>query len=289
MSSKKVDKNVDQKVIDSFGQEWATFKYVDPASDAALDEQFLAYCEPIDLSQFNSRTSVAADFGAGSGRWTSRLLPYFSLVYALEPSDGASTTLREKFSSEPRVKILQETLGANSIPNESLDLAVSLGVLHHIPNTALAIKEVSCAIKPGGLFLCYLYYSLENKPLYYKVLFSCVNVIRKITANLPHPFKRIFSEIISVFVYWPLARTSYVLSKFGFNTANFPLHHYAKMPLVMMKNDSLDRFGTSLEQRFTKSQIVDMLKMANFDLDSLQFSNIEPFWTFTVKKNTIQE
>jgi len=289
MSSKKVDKNIDQKVIDSFGQEWTTFKYVDPASDAALDEQFLAYCEPIDLSQFNPRASVAADFGAGSGRWTSRLLPYFSLVYALEPSDGASTTLRGKFSNESRVKILQETVGANSIPNESLDLAVSLGVLHHIPNTALAIKEVSCAIKPGGIFLCYLYYSLENKPLYYKMLFNWANVTRKIISNLPHPFKRFISEIISVLVYWPLARISNVLSMFGFNTANFPLHHYAKMPLVMMKNDSLDRFGTSLEQRFTKSQIVNMLKIANFDVDSLKFSDIEPFWTFTVKKNTLQE
>ena len=52
--------------------------------------------------------------------------------------------------------ILQETVGANSIPTGSLDLAMSLGVLHHIPDTALAIKDVSSKIKTGGIFLCYL-------------------------------------------------------------------------------------------------------------------------------------
>ena len=81
-------------------------------------------------------TSVAGDFGAGSGRWSSRLAPYFSRVYALDPSDGASTVLKTKFAGGPKILILQETVEVNSIPIGSLDLAMSLGVLHHIPDTA---------------------------------------------------------------------------------------------------------------------------------------------------------
>jgi SAM-dependent methyltransferase len=284
MSQYNKDENLDQEVINSFGHEWAAFDYSEAQTNEALDAQFLAYCEPIDLSQFNPDNSLAADFGAGSGRWTSRLLPYFSQVYALEPSDGASNVLTKKFVNESRVKILQETVGMNSIASSSLDLAMSLGVLHHIPDTGLAIKDVASKIKSGGVFLCYLYYKLDNKPIYYRGLFWASNSIRWVISRLPYAMRRMIARIIATAVYLPLARTSKLLSTKGLNVSNIPLHHYADMPFVMLQNDALDRFGTRLEQRFSKKEITEMLGNAGFDLSTLKFSDIEPFWTFSVKK-----
>ncbi len=52
----------------------------------------------------------------------------------------------------------------------------------------------------------------------------------------------------------------------------------------MLENDALDRFGTRLEKRFNKEEIVEMLSCAGFDLSTLKFSNTEPFWTFSVRK-----
>jgi len=285
VSPHKKDENLDQGVIDSFGHEWATFDYGETDTSEALDAQFQAYCTPLDLKQFDPKESIAGDFGAGSGRWAARLTPYFSLVYALEPSDGASTVLKNKFAGEAKISVLQETVGANSIPLESLDLAMSLGVLHHIPDTGLAIKDVSRRIKPGGVFLCYLYYNLENKPTFYKLIFKVVNVVRKVISGLPQRIKQIITSAIAAVVYWPLARFSKVLSKFGINNSNIPLHHYADMPFVMLANDALDRFGTTLEQRFSKVDITEMLRAADFDVSTLKFSDIEPYWTFSVKKH----
>jgi SAM-dependent methyltransferase len=284
VTEKPKDLNLDQKVIDSFGHEWSSFDYAESQSSEALDLQFAAYCSPLNLSKFDSSKSLAGDFGAGSGRWSSRLLDSFLKFYAVEPSDGASSVLLKKFEGESRVVILKETVGSNSIPDASLDLGMSLGVLHHIPDTGIAIKDVSKKIKPGGYFLCYLYYKLDGKPLYYRAIFKSVDLTRRVISRLPQSLKRFVSSVIAGLIYWPLARLSRALGKLGVNTSNIPLHHYADMPYVMLANDALDRFGTSLEQRFNKTEIEEMLIKADFDLSTLVYSDAEPFWTFAVQK-----
>ena len=284
MNRSNKDENLDQDVIDGFGREWAAFDYAQNNAKEALDAQFKAYCSPIDLAKFDNESAVAADIGAGSGRWSERLLPYFSLVYVIEPSDGASSVLETKFSDEPRIKILHESVGANSIPDTSLDFAMCLGVLHHIPNTALAIREISSKIKSGGTFLCYLYYKLENKPLFYRLIFKIANLVRWTVSRLPYFLRKLIAQAIAFLAYLPLARLAKLLIRLGKDVSNFPLHHYADMPFVMLQNDALDRFGTRLEQRFSKVDITEMLKSAEFDISTLKFSEVEPFWTFSVRK-----
>jgi len=111
---------------------------------------------------------------------------------------------------------------------------MSLGVLHHIPDTGLAIRDVASKIKSGGIFLCYLYYKLENKPFYYRGLFWAPNSLRWVVSRLPYALLRFIARAIASLVYFPLARTAKLLEKRGKNVSNFPLHHYPNMPFVML-------------------------------------------------------
>ena len=43
-----------------------------------------------------------------------------------------------------------------------------------------------------------------------------------------------------------------------------------------METDSLDRFGTKLEQRFTKNEIYKMMKKSG--LTDIKFSKNSPYW-----------
>ena len=43
-----------------------------------------------------------------------------------------------------------------------------------------------------------------------------------------------------------------------------------------MRTDALDRFGTRLEQRFTRDEIKQM--MHNAGLENIKFSDSKPFW-----------
>ena len=284
MKNRKKSLNIDHGVVDHFGREWAKYNYLNGIASEALDKQFMAYTSPIDLEEFDSESSVAADFGAGSGRWTERLSPYFQKVYALEPSAAAVQVMNEKFSQDSKVRVLHEDIEKNSISENSLDLAISLGVLHHIPNTSQAVIDVGNKIKSGGTFLCYLYYKVEDKPLYYRAVFRIVNVVRHSISRLPHTLRMFIAKLIAFSVYLPLARFSRFRLKSRKDISNIPLHHYAEMPFIMLENDALDRFGTRLEKRFNKEDIKKMLEAANFDLNTLQFSEAEPFWTFTVRK-----
>ena len=272
------DENLDQGVIDSFGHEWASFDYAKTENKQALDNQFAAYCAPINLSQFNPNASIACDFGAGSGRWSERLLPYFSHVYALEPSDGAHKVLKTKFANEPKIEILRETVGANSVMVNSLDLAISLGVLHHIPDTGLAIKDVSRSIKPGGYFLCYLYYNLENKNVLYKLLFELSNLVRLVVCKMPPGLKRFSCDAMAVIFYMPFILTGRLLNFGGFKklAKKIPLSDYTDKTFFIVRNDSLDRFGTRLEQRFSRQEVIDLMEKSG--LEDIVVSPSSPYY-----------
>ena len=67
------------------------------------------------------------------------------------------------------------------------------------------------------------------------------------------------------------------MEKVGMNINNVPLSDYRNKSYYIMKNDALDRFGTKLEQRFSKLQITNMLHNAGFE--NVIFSDDTPFWT----------
>ena len=96
--------------------------------------------------------------------------------------------------------------------------------------------------------------------------------------------RRLIAQIIAGAIYLPMARIARILGNRGNDVSNFPLHHDANMPFVMLQNDALDRFGTRIEQRFSKIEIMELLSKANFELATLKFSDIEPFWTFSILK-----
>ena len=79
------------------------------------------------------------------------------------------------------------------------------------------------------------------------------NILRWGISKLPRGAKKVICEAIALIVYWPLAKFSLVVSKLGLNNSNLPLVDYAAKPFYQMRNDALDRFGTRIEQRFSKS------------------------------------
>ena len=265
--------NKDEKVIEEFGEEWTKFDY-SSINTEKLKENFDQYFSifPWDVLP---KDAVGFDMGCGTGRWAQFVAPKVKTLNCVEPSDALNAAKKNLINNK-NITFRKETTENCSLSLGSQDFGYCLGVLHHIPNTQEALNDCTKLLKSGAPILLYLYYSFENKPLWFKALWKVSDYIRKFISISPKPIKHFLAALIALLVYFPLSRSAYILEKIGLNVENIPLADYRKKPFYQCKNDSLDRFGTRLEQRFSKSQITEMLTKA--DCTGVEFSPNTPFW-----------
>jgi len=83
-------------------------------------------------------------------------------------------------------------------------------------------------------------------------------------------------------VYWPLARTARLVERLGGDPTQIPLSPYRWKSFYTMRTDALDRLGTRLEQRFSRSEIERMMREAG--LSGIRFSERDPFWVAIGRK-----
>jgi ubiquinone/menaquinone biosynthesis C-methylase UbiE len=266
--------NADQKVIDDFGAEWARFDQtgLSPAEQQALfDDYFSVF--PWSTLPPGAR---GMDVGCGSGRWANLCAPKVGHLLLVDPAAAALNVAKHKLRQRDNVSFHHADVAHLPGADGEYDFAYSLGVLHHVPDTAMAIRSISAKLKPGAPFLVYLYYGLDNRPAWFRALWQLSNMLRNAIAASPRGFKHLVCEAIAATVYWPLARSARLAEVLGLPAKNLPLYFYRSLSFYTMRTDALDRFGTTLEQRFTRPQIQTMLEQAGFV--DVVFREGEPYW-----------
>ncbi len=273
---KETTANKDSNVVAGFGDEWERFDQAD------LDEQerhdlFEKYFR-IFPWEILPKNAVGFDMGCGSGRWAKLVALRVGKLHCIDPSSAIQVAMRN-LAGQFNCEFHHASVGDQVLPDGSMDFGYSLGVLHHVPNTCQGIRDCVRMLKPGAPFLLYLYYSLENRSLAYRMLWSLSNLLRRITSLLPYSFRYVFSQLIATLVYWPLARFAALIESCGVSSqsaSRMPLGFYRHLSFYTMRTDSLDRFGTRLEQRFSRKQIHAMMESAG--LEDIKFSDEAPYW-----------
>ena len=273
MKNLKQTTNIDNKVVEDFGREWKRFNHKE-IDDSVLDSSFKDYFDIFPLHQLGDAEGF--DMGCGSGRWAKFVSPHVKLLHCIDPSNEALEQAKSNLDQTTNCDFECSSVDVCSLENSSQDFGYSLGVLHHIPDTLEALKSCASKLKPGAPFLLYLYYRFDNKPKWYALIWKLSDFLRKIIANLPYPLKFFTSQVIAFTIYFPLAKIARLLELCRLNVSNIPLSEYRSKSLYMMRTDALDRFGTRLEQRFTKAEITKMLADTGFE--NITFSDQAPFW-----------
>ena len=267
-------RNIDTRTVDGFGEEWSAFTQ-DKLTDEQAQDMFDKYFSLFDWDSL-PRDARGFDMGCGSGRWARLAAPKVGKLYCIDASEQALDVAKTNLQDQRNCEFIHASVDELPLENESMDFAYSLGVLHHIPDTASGIKSCVDKLKPGAPFLVYLYYAFDNRPLWFRIVWKVSDVLRGFISHFPFKLKLLVTNVLALLIYLPLAKLALLLEKAGMNVDNIPLSTYRKMPLYMMRTDSLDRFGTRLESRFTKKEIRQMLEQAG--LENIKFRDGVPYW-----------
>ena len=265
--------NLHGPTVSGFGEEWNRFDQRD-LPDEERSRMFADYFAVFPWDRLGP-TAIGADIGCGSGRWALLAAPKVGVLHCVDPSDAIEVAIAN-CGHLPNVRFHRAAVDALPFPDGSLDFAYSLGVLHHVPDTAAAIRSLAAKLRPGAPLLLYLYYAFDGRPAWFRALWRATDLTRRLIARLPSGPRYATSQVIAAVVYWPLAGMARVLERLGALPASFPLAAYRDKSFYTMRTDALDRFGTRLERRFTRAQIEAMLVVAGFT--GVTFSDRAPFW-----------
>lgn len=260
-------------VVAGFDFEWARFAAVGTADLRAISERYFVQVPP----ELFGSSKIALDAGCGAGRWAYEVARRGARVIALDL--GISVELaRRNTSGAANVACVQADVRRLPIRAGSLDWAYSLGVLHHIEDPRPAVAELCRVVRPRGLVLLYLYYALDGRGPAYRAVFRAVDLLRRAVSRAPRPCVLVVASATALLVYFPLARLSALVERLGLHGASaaLPLSFYRDLPLRVMLNDSLDRFGTRIENRYRRGEIVDLMRGAG--LSDVAISDAPPYW-----------
>jgi SAM-dependent methyltransferase len=266
-------KNVDPITVNSFGHEWSRFDQLE-LSDIELQKVFREYFSIFPWALL-PQDAEGFDMGCGSGRWARLVAPMVGRLHCVEPSAAISVAKRA-LEGHSNVFFHEASVDASGLALASQDFGYSLGVLHHVPDTASAIKSCAELLKARAPLLIYIYYAFDNRPTWFRGLWYLSDLARKLICRLPPALKNLTTDILATIVYWPLARLSRLMRHFGLAVNGVPLSFYRDHSFYTMRTDARDRFGTALEQRFTREQIEKMMRDAG--LTDIVFSEMAPYW-----------
>lgn len=160
----------------SFGRQWNWFRTVQLDSLNGTRESEHALSEVTGWQDSDYAGALVLDAGAGMGRFAECAARKGARVFGIDLSIAIDAAFANIGRME-NVHLVQGDIFAMPFREDTFDLAYSIGVLHHTPDTRAAFDRVALTVKPGGTFGVYLYDR-------YRFPFS--DIWRKVTTRLPH-------------------------------------------------------------------------------------------------------
>jgi len=154
------DSNEEQyKIQKCFSYQWTESDFGQPEkfSDDAIRQDVLETMDLTeeDLTLFNDK--LVLDVGVGSGASSRLWSPRAKEFHGVDIGDGIYRAKNTLKNSTKNPILSHADLHHLPYKDESFDVIVSNGVLHHTPSTKLALKSIYPKLKKGGIIIFYIY------------------------------------------------------------------------------------------------------------------------------------
>lgn len=162
---------------ESFGKEWTWFNTLQLDSRSGRGESEATLHDCTGWTDQDYRGRLVLDAGVGTGRFAEIASMHGAEVVGIDLS-AAVDSAYGNIGLREGVHIIQADIFALPFRPATFDLAYSIGVLHHTPDTERAFAAVAATVVPGGGMAVYLYHR-------YGIGFRASDVIRKVSTKLP--------------------------------------------------------------------------------------------------------
>jgi len=256
----------------TFGEEWREFSEIIPEHE----KEFTQYFDLLNLPDLKNKR--ICDLGCGIGRWDYFLKDQCKELVLVDFSE-AIFVARNNLKDAENILYFMGDLRKLPFRNDFVDFLFCIGVLHHLPCSAL--EEVRFLKKYASQLLIYLYYALDNRPFYFRVLLMLATRLRLRTSSVRNShFRSLFSWAGALFIYFPFIVLGSILRPLGMSHL-IPLYEcYHGKTLKRIRQDVYDRFFTRIEQRFTKKEIMTLKDTFSNVIVSDQL----PYWHFLLER-----
>ncbi|HEX8216400.1 MAG TPA: class I SAM-dependent methyltransferase [Allosphingosinicella sp.] len=271
--------NIDEPTARAFDDKWGA-RYAGTANPERARRAFERLFSLFPFGEL--REAEGFDLGCGQGRFAMCVAPRVGRLHCIDPSPNGLAVARLAAHGLANVEFHLAGVDDIPLPDASQDFGYSLGVLHHIPDTEAALRRCVAKLKPGAPFLLYLYYDFENRPLWFRAVWRTSDIGRRGISRLPFRLRRFACDSIAATIYWPLSRVARLIERVGGDPGRVPLGSYRDARLGNMRVAALDRFGTRLEQRFSRAAIEAMMRRCG--LGAIRFRDGEPYWVAIGRK-----
>ena len=146
----------DDAYVKSFSFEWNTHKQTQLDSSRGDDMSMDTFQQKTGLTADDLRGKLVLDAGIGTGRFSEVMTRLGARVVGVDLSLAVEAA-HENLGGRDDVLIAQADIGNLPFAPGTFDYVISIGVLHHTPDTCRYFKALVPLLKPGGTICIWVY------------------------------------------------------------------------------------------------------------------------------------
>lgn len=147
----------DDQYVASFSFEWNTHTQTQlDSSNQGIAKSAQILQEKTGLTPEDVKGKLVLDAGVGAGRFSEILGEWGAKVVGVDLSYAVESA-HHNLSRFPDVQVAQADIFKLPFAPETFDVIISIGVLHHTPDTRRAFESLVPLLKPGGQICIWVY------------------------------------------------------------------------------------------------------------------------------------
>jgi SAM-dependent methyltransferase len=228
-----------------FGYQWTSFSDLFPEFEA----HFRRLVCPLTPADFAGK--LLLDAGCGYGRYALCAAKYGAQVVGMDFS--AAIYAAQHVTRATNIHLVRGDI-LNLPLRPIFDVAMSIGVLHHLPDPLQGFENIAALVKPGGLVVLWLYSAERRLSNFF------LERLRSVVRPLPNRALHILTFLLAVpdFI---VAKGLKSLPEDVFGRF-IPTHCrlYADLPFRASWADWFDRLGAPIRHYYTKDELDSWIK-----------------------------